>query len=92
MIMTRDDTIVLLTGIMKYCENHWMFADLDEKEIADSYADLNRFDSDRKVAYGLIEWLEDEKDCLEEIRWSIDLALDVLRMTHPNHKDYLDEF
>ena len=53
---------------------------------------MNRFDSDHKVAYGLIEWLEDERDCLEEIRWSIDLALDVLHMTHPNHKDYLDEF
>lgn len=92
MIMTRDDTIVLLNGIMKYCESHWMFADLGEKEIEDSYKDLERFDSDHKVAYGLIEWLEDNKNCLEEIKWSIDLVLDVLHMTHPNHKDYLKEF
>lgn len=90
--MSRDDVIVLLRGIMKYCENHWMFADLDEKEIEDSYKDLERFDSDHRVAYGLIEWLEDEKDYLDEIKWSVDTVLSALHATHPNHRDYLDEF
>lgn len=90
--MSRDDVIVLLRGIFKYCEEHWMFADLSDEEIRHNYEDLNRFDFDHWVAYGLIEWLEDVKDSLDEIRWSVDLALDVLHMTHPNHKDYLNEF
>ena len=91
MLMTRDDVIVLLTGILKFCENHWMFADLDEKEIEDSYRDLERWDSDKRIAYGLIEWLEDNNDCLEEIAWSVDMALTQLHMTHPHHEKYLDE-
>ena len=90
--MTRDDTIALLHDIMKYCEANWMFADLDEEEIEDSYKDLEKFDTDHRVAYDLIEWLEDWKDCLEEIRQSVDTALDALHAIHPNHKDYLDEF
>lgn len=90
--MSQDDVIVLLRGIMKYCENHWMFADLDEKEIEDSYKDLERFGSDHRVAYGLIEWLEDEKDCLDEIKWSVDTVLSALHEAHPNHAAYLNEF
>ena len=74
--MTREDAIVLLNGIMKYCEQHWMFADLDDEEITQSYQDLDKFDSDVEIRYGLVEFLKDNRDCLDEdLKWSIDAVL-----------------
>ena len=89
--MSRENTIELLRGIVKYCEAHWMLEDLSDDEVAAEYEDLSRFDTDHMVAYGLIEWFEDIKDCVEDIRPSIDAALEILHAIHPNHKDYLEE-
>ena len=80
MIVTRDDMIVLLFGITKYCENHWMFADLDDEEIKASYDSLYNFD-DEETANGIIDFLTDWRDELEEIRWSVDVVLDYLHMS-----------
>ena len=76
---TRDDYITILYGIFKSCENHWMFSDLDEEEIEQSYRDLNRAGKDAVITKGLIEFLEEEYETLEDIRWSVDLALAFLR-------------
>ena len=86
-MMTRDDFLVLLNGIMRYCEDRWMFADLDEEEIRQAYADLNRFDSDEDIGMGILSWLEDERDICEEIDWSIGIVCDYIRTCFPHRKE-----
>lgn len=76
--MTRKDVIVLLNGIMHYFEDHWAFADLSDEEIADSYKDLDKFDSDEVIYYGLIEYLKEYRDSFEEIAWSIDAVVNYM--------------
>lgn len=90
--MTRDDILVLLNGIIHNMEDHWVFADLDDDEIAQSYRDLDRFDSDVEVGYGLVEFLEDWKDAFEEIAWSIDLVCSYIRtcFTPQQFRAFLD--
>lgn len=73
--MTREDALVLLNGLMHYFEDHWAFADLSDEEIEDSYKDLNKFDSDEDIRYGLIECLKDYRDAFEEVAWCIDTVV-----------------
>lgn len=86
MIVNREDIKVLLFGILKYCEEHWMLADLDEDEIKAEYDSIDDFDS-KETAEGFISYLSDNYDCLEEIKWSVDIALDYLRMCYPKLPD-----
>lgn len=86
MILTRDDIIALLHGIMRFCDEHWMFADLDEDMKEEAFRDIDRFDAE-DIAPGIIGFLEDNRDCLEEISWSIGVVLDYMNSSRrPVHE------
>ena len=84
--MERDDVLVLLEGIWKYCLNAWIFEDLTDEELKQEFSKLPSFDSDPEVAYGIIEFLKDWRDALEDIQWSID---QVLKYMEKNCKAFL---
>lgn len=75
--MTREDIVVMLTGIVEWLDSTWYYAD-DEEQIDLDKAIMQDFDSSEEQIDGICQWLEDLRS-IEEIRWSIDICLNYLR-------------
>lgn len=92
--MEREDIIVLLRGIFYWCYEHWMLYDPsadEEEDIGTILGNLSKFDEPDEFC-GIYEFLQDNRDCMDEIEHSVNRAVDALSMyitpSHPLFNKY----